>query len=295
MTDITPTESPRSVAVIGLGAMGAGMARRLAAAGHRVTLWNRTSTRTADLAAEIGATAGATPAAAAADADVVLAMVRDDEASHAVWLGADGALEALAVDTIAVDASTLTPGWVAELEHAVTSHGARFLEAPVIGSRPQVAAGALVSLVGGSPDALDHARPVLDAYSGGVRHCGAVGSAAVTKLAVNGLFATQVALFAETVGLLGRAGMAAGEATAFLGGLPITSPGLERILGLIATGDHSPNFPIELVAKDLGYLVSTAARLDAPMPVAAQAADVFASAVDDVGELDIAGIAARYV
>ncbi|MEM8705119.1 MAG: NAD(P)-dependent oxidoreductase [Actinomycetota bacterium] len=295
MTDITPAESPRSVAVLGLGAMGAGMARRLHAAGHAVTLWNRTSARATEFAIETGAVAAASPAEAATGADVVIAMVRDDQASHDVWLGVDGAVDALEAGSIAVDASTITPGWAAELDHAVSTHGARFLEAPVIGSRPQVAAGALVSLVGGTGDALDDARPVLGAYSAAIRHCGAVGSAAVTKLAVNGLFATQVALYAETVGLLTRAGMAVDEVATFLGGLPITSPGLERILGLIATADHAPNFPIELVAKDLGYLVSTAARHDASMPVAERAAQVFASAAEHDGELDIAGVAATYL
>lgn len=296
MTDITPTESPLRIAVLGLGAMGSGMARNLAAAGHDVVLWNRTAATAGELAAEIGAATADTPAAAAAGADVVLAMVRDDDASHAVWLGTDGAADAMSADAVAIDASTITPAWAAELGHALAERGRAFVEAPVVGSRPQVAAGALVTLAGGDAQAVERVRPVLDVNSAVVRHCGAVGSAAVTKLAVNGLFAAQVAAFAEHVGFLVANGQDLADATSFLAGLPITSPGLQRILGLIAEADYAPNFPVELVAKDLGYLVSTAAAGRSAMPMAEATAAAFTAAVaDGHGALDIAGIGARYL
>lgn len=296
MTDITPTESPLRIAALGLGAMGSGMARNLAAAGHDLVLWNRTAATADELAAELGATTADTPAAAAGGADVVLAMVRDDDASHAVWLGPDGAADALGPEAVAIDASTITPAWAIELGHALADRSRAFVEAPVVGSRPQVAAGALVSLVGGDPDAVERARGVLDVNSAVVRHCGAVGSAAVTKLAVNGLFAAQVAAFAEHVGFLVAHGQDLADTTSFLSGLPITSPGLQRILGLIADADYAPNFPVELVAKDLGYLTSTAAADAIVMPIADAAAETFSVAVTEGhGALDIAGVAARYV
>ncbi len=302
MNDIDPTTTPNdttadrsTIAVLGLGAMGSGMARNLVAAGHRVVVWNRTSARAADLAAEIGATAVPTPAAAVAEAEVVIAMVRDDEASHRVWLGPDGAAAAMPAGAVAIEASTITPAWAVELAHALAELGRAFVEAPVVGSRPQLAAGALVSLVGGDAEVLERIRPVLEVNSGVIRHCGAVGAGAVAKLAVNGLFATQVAAYAEAVGFLQRNGMPLEEATGFLTGLPITSPALQRILGLFAAADYAPNFPIDLVAKDLGYLVATAARTEAATPIALATEGAFRAAVDaGDGGLDIAGLGRRH-
>ena len=294
MTEPTPTSDPFNVTVLGLGAMGSGIARNLASAGHRVTVWNRTRDRAATLA-DLDLAVAPTPAAAVANADVVIAMVRDDEASHAVWLGPDGAAAALPATAIAVEGSTITPAWAVELAHAIRDLDRSLLEAPVIGSRPQLAARSLVSLVGGGADLLDRVRPVLTTYSGVVRHCGDVGAAAVTKLAVNGLFAAQVAAFAETVGFLQRNGVPVDATTEFLSNLPITSPGLQRILGLFAAADYAPNFPIELVAKDLDYLVAAAAVVGAELPVAAATAATFAAAdASGHGALDIAGIGARY-
>ena len=295
MNDITPTTSPRSIAVLGLGSMGSGIARNLATAGHHVTVWNRTATRAGEFAETVGVEVAATPGAAAADADVVIAMVRDDEASSDVWLGPDGAAAALAADAVAIESSTITPAWAVELDHAITSAGVGFLEAPVVGSRPQLAQGALVSLIGGDAQTMERVRDVLEVSSGAIRHCGPVGSAAVAKLAVNGLFATQVAAFAETVGFLHRSGMAVDDATGFLTALPITSPALQRILGLFAASDYAPNFPIELVAKDLDYLNRAGARVGAATPVAAAVADAFGQAVDaGDGGLDIAGLGRRH-
>lgn len=302
MNDATPTpaaahrtDTPRTVAVLGLGAMGSGMARNLAAAGHPVTVWNRSVERAVALAAEHDVRVAATPAAAAADVDVVIAMVRDDEASHAVWLGSDGAAAALPTEVVAIEASTITPAWATELGHAMAERDRAFLEAPVVGSRPQLAAGALVSLVGGDADVVDRIRPILEVNSGTIRHCGDVGAGAVAKLAVNGLFAAQVAAFAETVGFLTRNGVALDEATSFLTALPVTAPALQRILGLFAAGDYAPNFPIELVAKDLGYLSAAAQHSGADATVLGHVEAVFTAAVaSGVGELDIAGLGSRH-
>ncbi len=294
MTEPTPTSDPVNVTVLGLGAMGGGIARNLASAGHQVTVWNRSRDRAAALD-DLDLTVASTPAAAVANADVVIAMVRDDEASHTVWLGPDGAAAALPADSIAVEASTITPAWAAELAHAMGDLDRAMLEAPVIGSRPQLAAQSLVSLVGGAADVLDRVRPVLATYSAVIRHCGDVGTAAVTKLAVNGLFAAQVAAYAETFGFLQRNGVSVDATTEFLSSLPITSPGLQRILGLFDAADFAPNFPIELVAKDLDYLVAAAAAVGAELPVAEATAAIFSAAdASGHGALDIAGIGVRY-
>src|SRR5262245_60118506 len=107
------------VAFLGLGVMGSGMAGRLVGSGFQVSVWNRNPARAGDLVRQ-GAALAASPAEAAADADVVLAMVADDRASRDVWAGAGGALAAMRRGAIAIESSTLTPAWVAELDRLAT-------------------------------------------------------------------------------------------------------------------------------------------------------------------------------
>ena len=178
------------VALIGLGLMGSGMARRLLGAGFPLTVWNRNPERAKALAAE-GAHVAATPRDAAARADVVLSMVADDAASRAVWLGDDGALAGATRGAVLVESSTLTVGWIGQLFREVAARGCELLDAPVTGSKPHAASGELVFLVGGSAAALETARPVLTAMSRAILHVGATGRGALLKLVNNFLFAAK--------------------------------------------------------------------------------------------------------
>ena len=166
------------IAFLGLGAMGARMATNLIKAGFDVALWNR-SPGPLDAVASIGGCRASTPRAAAEGADFVITMVRDDDASRAVWLDADaGALSGLGPDAVGVESGTVTPGWVDELGAAVQARGARLLDAPVAGSRPQAEAGQLVHLVGGEAEAVARATPVLKVMGGAIHHAGPAGSGA---------------------------------------------------------------------------------------------------------------------
>src|SRR5581483_4824411 len=138
--------------------------------------------------------------------ELVIAMVRDDDASRAIWLGDDGAVKGLGKDAMAIESSTLTPGWVKELAIQVQATGASFLDAPVLGSRPQAEAGQLIHLVGGETETLERARDVLSALGGAIHHVGPVGAGATLKLAANVLFGIQVAAVAEILALLAHSG-----------------------------------------------------------------------------------------
>ena len=181
------------IAVLGLGAMGRRMARRLVAAHHEVVVWSRSGTPE-ELRALATVRTASSPRAAASEADVVVSMVTDDDASHAVWADREtGALAGLRHDALVIESSTLTPAWVASLGAQVKAAGGRFLDAPVVGSRPQAEAGSLVHLVGGTEEDLARARPVLASWSSAVHHLGPSPSGTVAKLAVNALFGIQVA------------------------------------------------------------------------------------------------------
>lgn len=266
------------VAVLGLGAMGSRMAARLIEAGCGVTVWNRTPEAAVPLA-DLGAQVAASPAQAAANAAVVIAMVRDDEASREVWLAdRTGAIHGLQPGTIAIDSSTLTPGWTRSLGDALERAGVRFLEAPVAGSRPQAEAGQLIYFVGGDGAVLHSARPILNALGGAIHPVGPVGAAAAVKLAVNSLFGIQVAAMAELLGTLGAIGLDGTQIMEVIGATPVCSPAA-RAAGTAMLGDSfQPMFPIDLVAKDFSYAIELAAGSGVAGPMIKAAATVFQQA-----------------
>ncbi|WP_051407193.1 NAD(P)-dependent oxidoreductase [Nocardia sp. CNY236] len=275
MTPTTPTTMahPR-VAVIGVGAMGSRIAANLLAAGYPVIVTNRSPGPVERLTAE-GARAAQTPAEAAAHADALMVTVSDDIAAREVWHHpANGIFAGARRNLLSIEASTLSPACIRDLAARAHRHGLRFLEAPMIGSRPQVEARALIHLTAGSPEVHADARPILTASATRLHHIGAEhGSAATLKLIVNALMASQVATIAELLALAGRVGLDSASTTAVLASLPVTSPAAARAIDLIAASDFSPNFPVRLVTKDLGYLTAIAEDCSghAPMTRAALA------------------------
>lgn len=278
-------------AVIGLGAMGSRMAKRLVEAGRPVVVHNRTKTRASALV-DAGAVWADTPREAAEQADLVLSIVTDDEAARAVWLHPeDGALAGLG-EAVAVESSTVTPGWVAELAAAV---GPRFIDAPVVGTRPHAEQGALSFLGGGDEDLLRQIEPHI-APMGTLRHVGPVGHGALTKLAVNTVFGAGVAVFAEAIAMLERAGVERATAIETLAGLPVTSPAVAQLGSLIARGRFEPMFPIRLVRKDFRYAVDTMRSHTVEPRIAEATREAFAAAEEaGLGDLNIAAIWKLYI
>lgn len=285
----------KTVAVLGTGAMGSRMAKRLLKAGYQTVVYNRTAARARTLADD-GATVAATPREAAALADAVLAMVSDDTASRAMWLDdRDGAAAGLRRDALAIESSTLTPAWIGELGATLGARGARFLDAPVVGSRPQADAGALIYLVGGAADHVAAARDLLAAMGGAVHHVGPTGSATVVKLAVNALFACQAAALAEVLGVVRRAGLDVKDTMKVLATLPITSPAMQGVGAQIADRSFAPLFPVSLVEKDLRYVLALARAVDAAAPSCQTVHDLFARAnASGHGGDNISGIAQMF-
>lgn len=230
-----------AVGIAGMGNMGRRMAARLASRGVDVAIWNRS---TPDLPHPMFET----PAALAAHCAVVLVMVRDIEASRAVWLGPDGIAAGAGPRTICIEASTVTAAWTAELAPTV----ARFLEGPVVGTLPHAERGQLTMLLGG--DRTDAAVAIEALEPLGKRvYVGPRGHAMGLKLAINTLFATEVAALVEVLSLLRGVGMQTDAALDFLSATPVFPPVLGGIVTLLKAGDDAPRFPIRLVEKDLGY------------------------------------------
>lgn len=289
--------SVKTVAVIGLGAMGSRLAHNLLNAGYSVVVHNRTIEKAQPLV-DIGATFATTPRAAAEQSDVVVSMVTDNEISRQVWLAAKtGAILGLTPDKIAIEMSTLTVEWVRELGAAIAQSGAGFLDAPVVGSRPQAEVGKLISLVGGQAETLVQVEPTLTAAGvATIHHVGAVGQGMAMKLAVNALFGIQVAALAELLGMLSKNGISPEKAMECLGDLPVLSLAAKGAGSLMVSRNHAPLFPIELVEKDFRYVTQTAQKLESAIPTAAAVMDIYRTAIaQGYGSENITGVVQLFV
>ncbi len=282
-----------TVAVLGAGAMGSRVAISLLKAGHRVTVWNRTLHRTHDLKSQ-GVEIAGSPRSAVADADYVISMVRDDDASQNVWLDESiGAIEGLKSDAVAIESSTLSIKWVKELAACCVEKKIAFLDAPVLGSRPQAEAKTLIHLVGGEKGAVDRSRPVLQVIGGAIHHVGPAGAGTTAKLAANALFGIQVAALAELGGLVRNCGIDLNTVFAALGETPVFSAAAKGAAASMLAGAFAPMFPVELVEKDFGYAAQAAETR--AMPITAATRAVFQRAMQDgLGNDHLTGVFKLY-
>jgi 3-hydroxyisobutyrate dehydrogenase len=270
--------------------MGGGMAANLLKAGFPLTVYNRTAAK-AQALVDGGARLAPTPADATRGASIVISMLADDHATREVWLGRNGALAAAAQGTILIESSTVSPAWIAELAGQAAQRGVEFLDAPVTGSKMQAAAGQLSFLVGGSERALATATPVLQAMSKEILHVGPVGSGAKLKLINNFLCGVQIASLAEGLAWIERSGLDREKALAFLktgaGGSPVIGAISARMVSQI----YGVNFLLRLMAKDLRYAETEAARCDLELTTAETARKLFEVAVaHGFGEEDMASV-----
>jgi 3-hydroxyisobutyrate dehydrogenase len=270
--------------------MGRGMAANLLKAGFPLTVYNRTREKAEPLAAQ-GATIAGTPAEGAKGADVVISMLADDSASRAAWLGEDGALDTMASGSTVIECSTLTPGWIAELDRQTKSRDIGLVEAPVTGSRPQAEAGQLTFLCGAKAATLDAVRPVLAVMSKAILHLGPVGSGGQLKLINNFLCAAQVASFAEAVAWVERTQLDRTQALDFLKTGAAGSGILNAMTDRMTARTYEVNFLLRLLNKDLRYAQTAAAENGVTLTTAAVAEQLFDKAEQQsLGEKDMSAV-----
>ncbi|UZD54891.1 NAD(P)-dependent oxidoreductase [Caldimonas aquatica] len=260
---------PHTVAFIGLGVMGYPMAGHLARAGHRVTVYNRTTEKAARWAEEHGGRYAATPREAAQGADIVFACVGNDDDLRSVTLGDAGAFAGMKAGAIFVDHTTASAEVARELAAAARERGLAFIDAPVSGGNVGAINGALTVMCGGEPAAFERMQPVAMAYSKAVTLLGGSGAGQLAKM-VN-----QIAIAGLLQGL--------SEAIAF--GLK-AGLDMEAVLGVIGKGaaqswqmdNRGPTmikdqfdfgFAVDWMRKDLGLCLAEAKRNGARLPVTA--------------------------
>jgi 3-hydroxyisobutyrate dehydrogenase len=265
------------------------MASRLLSMGFPLTVYNRSREKAEKYAAS-GALVADTPREAAR-ADIVIAMVADDAASRGVWLGADGALAGTSPGKLLLDSSTISVAWVKELAAAAAQKGCEFLDAPVTGTKPHASSGELFFMVGGSASGFDRAREVLSALGREVLHLGPTGSGALIKLINNFVCGVEAASFAEAMALVNASGLDREKSISVLGNSALASPLIKRMLTSLGTNDFTPNFPLKLMTKDIGYAINEAGRVGVPLQTALPALDVFRNAVEKgLGDQDFSAV-----
>jgi 3-hydroxyisobutyrate dehydrogenase len=269
-----------SVALLGLGTMGSGMAKNLLNAGFPLAVYNRTSSK-AERFGALGARVGSTPADVAKGAQVIISMLSDDAASREAWVGDEGALAAADHGAVLVESSTVSPKWIADLSGRAEARSLELLDAPVTGSRVQAEGGQLSFLVGGSQRALDAATHVLQAMSKEIVHLGPVGSGAKMKLLNNFLCGVQVASLAEGIAWLERSGLDREKALTILKNGAPGSPLLANISGRMTSRDYTVNFLLKLMAKDLAYASAAAEDVEVDLTTGSNARALFERAATE--------------
>ncbi len=284
------------ITVLGMGAMGSRMAKNWINAGVSVTVWNRSPEAAQQLRAEFEqVTVASTPAEAARDADYVVAMVRDDEASRNVWLGENGALAALSERAIAIESSTLTPDHVQSLAKAFAEAGRTLIEAPVAGTLPQVEAGQLNYMLSGPEDFCEQIQKLLEPQAKTFAYTGDYGQAAKLKLAVNSMLAVQVAALSEILSTLEKQGIEREAAMDVLNTMSTSSPAAEVMGKLMSLRKYNPLFPIQLVAKDMAYASHVFNAESRPDSVISTSRNLYQTAVaQGLGRDNIAGLIQHY-
>jgi 3-hydroxyisobutyrate dehydrogenase len=282
------------VAFLGLGSMGAPMAGRLSRAGHQLTVWSRTAAHAKAFADR--ATVAASPAAAAATAEVAVTMLSDGGALEEVVLGRDGLAEGLEQGTLLIDMSTTGPAPARKVAKELQAKGVAFVDAPVAGSTGPAADGSLAIMVGGEPEAVERARPLLAVLGDPERiwYLGPVGSGQAAKLMVNVVLGGVMAAVAEGY-ILGRVlGLRAGEALDVLQGASVGGQTVARKREKMESGDYEDaGFRLNLMHKDLRLAVEAARAARAGLPVAERVAELYAGAKGrGLADLDYSAVVA---
>ena len=281
-----------SIAFLGLGSMGSGIAANLLKAGHEVTVWNRSADKCDPLVA-LGAAAASSPLEAAADASVVFTMLADDPALITVLHGDEGLLQGMPRNTLHVSLSTISVATADRVADAHKSHGQRYLSAPVFG-RPEAAAAAKLFIVaGGAAADIDEAEPLFAAISQRVFRVGETPSQAnLVKLCGNFTIMAAIEAMAEGMALAEKGGVPRAVLHEVLTGTLFNSPVYVNYGKAIVENRYTPpGFKAALGLKDMRLAGESAEKYRVPMPLLSLLRDHLLETLAKEGEdIDWSGI-----
>ncbi len=257
------------LAFLGLGVMGFPMAGHLAAAGHQVTVYNRSPGKAADWVARHGGNAAPTPREAARGADFVMACVGNDDDLRAVCLGEDGAFAGMMPGAIFVDHTTVSAAVTRELAALAEAEGFGFVDAPVSGGQAGAENGQLSVMCGGKPEEYARAEPAIAAYAKICRLMGPSGAGQITKMCNQIAIAGLVQGLAESLHFAQKAGLDVTDVVEVISQGAAGSWQMVNRSPTMAEGKFDFGFAVDWMRKDLGICLATANETGASLPVTA--------------------------
>lgn len=268
-----------TVGFIGLGLMGKPMAQNVLRAGFPLVVWNRTRVKAEDLV-RAGAKLAASPRETAAQCDVLITIVSDPPALEEVLWGAHGALDGLRAGSLLIDSSTVSPEMARRLAGGCANRHVDFLDAPVTGGTWGAEKGELVFMIGGKPEVLERAKPVLETMGKRFFLLGPNGAGQTVKLGMNLLLALEVNAFAEALALVTTAGVPAERLVEVMQSSMGRSPLLDVKAPLMLKREFPASFPLRLMHKDMRLALELAKEYNVALPAGAAAYATY-SAVKD--------------
>ena len=257
------------VAFLGLGVMGYPMAGHLAAKGHDVTVYNRTTAKAEAWVAEHGGAFGATPAEAAAGAEIVFTCVGNDDDLRAVCAGEDGAFAGMEKGAVLVDHTTVSAKVTAELYDLAAEKGLSFVDAPISGGQAGAENGALSVMCGGDEAVFEKVAPVIDAYAKICRLMGPSGAGQMTKMCNQIAIAGLVQGLSEALHFSEKAGLDGEKVVEVISQGAAGSWQMANRYKTMLADEFEHGFAVDWMRKDLGICLSTGDEIGAPLPVTA--------------------------
>ena len=257
------------LAFLGLGVMGFPMAGHLQKAGHSVCVYNRSKAKADAWAAQHGGTSAATPKEAAANADIVLMCVGNDDDVRSVVYGEHGAMAGMKKGAILVDHTTASAELARELDVACTKAGVQFLDGPVSGGQAGAENGKLTIMVGGAPAAFAAAKDVLAIYAKAVTHMGAAGAGQLTKMVNQICIAGLVQALGEGLNFAQKAGLDADLVVDVISKGAAQSWQMENRGKTMNADKFDFGFAVDWMRKDLAICLAEARRNGAALPITA--------------------------
>ena len=278
----------KRIAFLGLGVMGGPMARHLARKGHRVTGYNRTAQRAEawrkQCAAEgLDVNTAATPSEAATGQDAVVTCVGNDDDLAQVVLGPDGALAAMEAAALFIDHTTVSSAIARRIAEEAERRGVLALDAPVSGGQAGAESGKLAIMCGGPVQAMDRARPVMEAYGARIVHIGEAGAGQACKAVNQICIAGVLAGLSEGVRFAQAAGLDMDKVLEAISGGAAQSWQMENRWRTMAAGEFDFGFAIDWMRKDLAIALGEADRMDLRLPVTKMVDGFYAEVQADGG------------
>jgi 3-hydroxyisobutyrate dehydrogenase-like beta-hydroxyacid dehydrogenase len=287
MNPITPETS--RLGFIGIGYMGRPIAGRLLESGFRLTAYDRTRSKAQELVRH-GATVAESVSALSSSCDVVMSCLPTDEAVLKVHSGPQGTFANAKRGSLIIDMSTVDPKTSLELSKLGSERGVDVLDVTLSGSTPVAEQGALVLFGGGDRGSFEAAGAIFRAVARSYFYMGANGSGAIMKLVVNSLLGIGMQAIAEAVALGQKAGLDRGRLLDVLSHTAVVAPAHAGKLQRAMIGDYSPQFPLRLMNKDFGLILSLAAAVEAETPATRAAFEINAAQSAQAQEQDFSAV-----